>query len=133
MERAHRTGSMAWLCSPESSDQCHNVIRSEPRQTGPGCQVKNLVATRMSNPEEDQAFSSWTGFNILIRNDKLVVRDIAGYLPTINAPATTVSRVNEVLTQPLNIAYHTILNLIYRPSGRGFRMLASSTCLWGLA
>ena len=54
-----------FLCNPESSDQYHNVIWSEPRQTGPGCQVKNLkwLLTRMSNPKEDQAISSWTGFN----------------------------------------------------------------------
>ena len=53
------------LCNPESSDQYHNVIWSEPRQTGPGCQVKNLkwLLTRMSNPKEDQAISSWTRFN----------------------------------------------------------------------
>ena len=72
---------------------------------GSGCQVKNLrwLLTRMSNPEEDQAISSWTEFNILIRNDKLVVQYTVGYMPTINAPATIMSRVNEVLTQYLNI------------------------------
>ena len=49
--------------------------------------VKNLrwLLTRNSNPEEDQAISSWTGFNI--RNEKLVVQDTVGYLPTINAPS----------------------------------------------
>ena len=61
-------GTMAWLSSPESSDQCHNVILSEPRQTGPVCQVKNLrwLLTSMLNPEEDQSISSWNGFSILI-------------------------------------------------------------------
>ncbi len=61
------------------------------------------LLTRMSNPEEDQSISGWTGFNILIRNDKLVVQDTVGYLPAINLPATTISRVSEVLTQTLNI------------------------------
>ena len=37
--------------------------------------VKNMIwlLTRLSNPEEDQTISSWTGFNILIRNDTHVV------------------------------------------------------------
>ena len=64
--------------------------------------VKNMIwlLTRLSNPEEDQTISSWTGFNILIRN---VVQDTVSYLPTINAPATEMSTVNEVLTQTVNI------------------------------
>ena len=66
---------------------------------------KNFIwlLTRISNPEEDQTISSWTGFNILVRNDKIVLQDTVGYLPTINAPATDISTVNEVLTQTLNI------------------------------
>ena len=37
--------------------------------------VKNMIwlLTRLSNPEEDQTISIWTGFNILIRNDTHVV------------------------------------------------------------
>ena len=80
-----------------------NIKRTQVQD---GCQVKNLrrLLTRMSYPEEDQAISNWTGFNILIRNDKFVVQDAVGYMPTINALAkTTMSRVNEVLTQSLNI------------------------------
>ena len=67
--------------------------------------VKNMIwlLTRLSNPEEDQTISSWTGFNILIRNDTHVVQDTVSYLPTINAPATEMSTVNEVLTQTVNI------------------------------
>ena len=67
--------------------------------------VKNMIwlLTRLSNPEEDQTISSWTGFNILIRNDTHVVQDTVGYLPTINAPTTETSTVNEVLTQTVNI------------------------------
>lgn len=66
--------------------------------------VKNLIwlLTRMSNPE-DQTISSWTGFNILIRSNIYVVQDTVSYLPTINAPATEMSTINEVLTQTLNI------------------------------
>ena len=66
---------------------------------------KNFIwlLTLISNPEEDQTISSWTGFNILVRNDKIVVQDTVGYLPTIIAPATDMLTVNEVLTQTLNI------------------------------
>ena len=66
--------------------------------------TKNLVwlLARMSNPET-QAISSWTRFNIQIRNEVTVVQDNVGYLPTINAPATQMSTVNEVLNQSLNI------------------------------
>lgn len=50
-----------------------------------------------------QTTSSWTGFNILTRNDATVVQDSVGYLPTVNAPATQMSTVNEVLNQSLTI------------------------------
>ena len=52
--------------------------------------VKNVIwlLTRLSNPEEDQTISSWTGFNLLIRNDTHVMQDTVSYLPTINAQAT---------------------------------------------
>ena len=67
------------------------------------CKNFTWLLTRISNPEEDQTISSCTGFNILVRNDRLVVQDTVGYLPTINAPATDSSTVNEVLTHTLNI------------------------------
>ena len=47
--------------------------------------------------------SSWTGFNIQIRDDITVVQDTITYLPTINAPATQMSTVYEVLEQTLRI------------------------------
>ena len=52
--------------------------------------VKNMIwlLTRLSNPEEDQTISSWTGFNLLIRNDTHVMQDTMSYLPIINAPTT---------------------------------------------
>ena len=65
---------------------------------------KNLVwvVARMSQ-QEDQSVSSWTGFNILTRGEMSVIPDNIGYLPTINAPATQMSTVNEVLNQSLRI------------------------------
>ena len=55
-----------------------------------------------SSPEA-QAICSWTGFNILTRDEITVVQDSVCYLPTINAPATQISTVNEVLSQSINI------------------------------
>ena len=43
------------------------------------------------------------GFNIQTRSDMTVIPDNVGYLPTINAPATQFSTVNEVLNQSLSI------------------------------
>lgn len=52
---------------------------------------------------EDEAVSGWTGFNILTRNEVIVVEDSVGYLPTINALATQMSTVSEVINQFLSI------------------------------
>lgn len=46
-----------------------------------------------------QRVGSWTGFNILIRDNISVFADTVGYLPTINAPATEMSTVQEILHQ----------------------------------
>ena len=65
---------------------------------------KNLVwVMARSSQQEDQSISSWTGFNIKTRDDVTVIQDNVGYLPTINAPATQMSTVNEVLNQSLSI------------------------------
>ena len=53
------------------------------------------IVTRMSE-QEDQLISSWTGLNILTRDDVTVVPHNVGYLPTINVPATHIASVNEV-------------------------------------
>lgn len=65
---------------------------------------KNLVwmLSRMLQ-EKDQSVSSWTGFNIKTREEVAVTPDNIGYLPTINAPATQMSTVNEILKQSLHI------------------------------
>ena len=65
---------------------------------------KNLVwVMARSSQQEDQSISSWTGFNIKTRDDVTVIQDNVGYLPTINAPATQMYIVNEVLNQSLSI------------------------------
>ena len=65
---------------------------------------KNLlwILVRL-HASEKQSVPSWTGFNISVRNDHEVVKDNVGYLPTINAPATKMSTVYQVLTKSLQI------------------------------
>lgn len=65
---------------------------------------KNLVwiLSRLKQ-QEDQSVSSWTGFNIMTRDEVTVTPDNVGYLKTINAPATQMSTCNEVLKESLSI------------------------------
>lgn len=65
---------------------------------------KNIiwVLARLSK-QEGQSVSSWTGFNVLTRDEIVVIPDNVGYLPTINAPATQMATVNKVLNQSLSI------------------------------
>ena len=46
-----------------------------------------------------QTIPSWTGFNIRTRDQVSVSEDIVEYLPTINAPATELTTVFEILNQ----------------------------------
>ena len=52
---------------------------------------------------EKQTVCGWTGFNILSRDDTEFGKDNIGYLPTIDAPATSMSTVFEVLSKSLKI------------------------------
>ena len=65
---------------------------------------KNLVwsLTRLSDTT-NQSISSWTGFNVTTRDNISVCKDTIGYLPTINAPATQLSKVHHVTIQAANI------------------------------
>ena len=47
----------------------------------------------------NRTVSGWTGFNIIVRIEVEVSKDNIGYLPTIDAPATNMSAVFEVLSQ----------------------------------
>ena len=53
--------------------------------------------------QNKQDVSSWTGFNIKIRDNIIIPADTVGYLPTINAPATDMSTVQEILNQTISI------------------------------
>eukprot|EP00794_Sanderia_malayensis_P020731 gene20733-22764_t len=66
--------------------------------------LKNMiwVIARIAN-QQSQCISSWTGFNIQVRSIVTVAKDTVGYLPTIDAPATSMSTVYEVLCQAVRI------------------------------
>ena len=61
---------------------------------------------------EEQTIRSWTKFNIKIRSDIAVAEDTVSYLPTINAPATEMSTMNEVLEKAHYIMQSIQLNKI---------------------
>jgi len=51
----------------------------------------------------NQSVSSWTGFNMLVRQNHFVLKDTVGYLPTINLPATQINIVFEILSKANSI------------------------------
>ncbi|KAG1714542.1 hypothetical protein GQR58_001134 [Nymphon striatum] len=69
------------------------------------------VITRLHDTV-NQTVSSWTGFNIRTRDNVTVKPDKVGYLPTINAPATELSTVQELLSQSVFIQQHLSLDKI---------------------
>ena len=46
-----------------------------------------------------QTVPTWTGFNVMTRKKKQVQEDVVSYFPTINAPATEMATVQEILIQ----------------------------------
>ena len=50
-----------------------------------------------------QKVSGWSGYNILVRNKIEARQDNSGYLPTIDAPATSMSTVHEILVRSQKI------------------------------
>ena len=53
---------------------------------------------------ENQIVLSWTLFNNQARNKTQVTQDRLGYLPSINAPATDLLMIYEILYQAMKIA-----------------------------
>ena len=74
---------------------------------------KNLVwILARQKDEEHQAIPSWTGFNIRTRDQVSISEDVVEYLPTINAPATELSTVLEILKQSECIRKELLLETI---------------------
>ena len=72
----------------------------EANKAARSAQQKNMpwILARLAN-SEDQKVPSWTGFNIQTRDQVQVTPDVVQYLPAINAPATELSTVFEILNQ----------------------------------
>ena len=72
----------------------------EANKAARNAEHKNMlwILARQLN-SEDQAVPSWTGFNIQTRDQVQVTPDAVEYLPTINAPATELTTVFEILKQ----------------------------------
>ena len=51
----------------------------------------------------NQKVSGWTGYNILVCNEIEARQDNIGYLPTIDAPVTSMSTVHEILVRSQTI------------------------------
>ncbi len=80
-----------------------NIDRLEETLTGKGTshRVNGIVVQAKKNlvwilarqkDQEHQAIPSWTGFNIQTRDQVSISEDVVDYLPTINAPATELSK-----------------------------------------
>jgi hypothetical protein len=66
--------------------------------------IKNLIWILLRQVQQiNQGISSWTGFHITIRKGIEVKNDTIGYLSTINAPATEMATVSEILNRSKNI------------------------------
>eukprot|EP00058_Branchiostoma_floridae_P000977 XP_002586465.1 hypothetical protein BRAFLDRAFT_106667 [Branchiostoma floridae] len=87
----------------EGPEPCQSVDLEEEDITHTA-RLKNIIwmIARILKQKE-QSISSWTGFNIKSRSDVPVIPDNVCYLPTINAPATQMSTVYEILRQSLVI------------------------------
>lgn len=75
--------------------------------------MKNLVwiIARLHKATQ-QTVSSWTGFNMQVHNSDAIVQTKIAYLPTVNAPATSLKTVHEVMNQSLKIIEQLELNSI---------------------
>ena len=62
-----------------------------------------VVARHNKENANKQMVPSWTGFNIVTRDTHVVSQENIGYLPTINAPATELSTVSEILKKSEDI------------------------------
>jgi hypothetical protein len=69
------------------------------------------IVSRQSH-QDTRAIPSWTGFNIKTRDKMPITEDVVQYLPTINAPATEMNTVFEILNQSELIRKELLLETI---------------------
>ena len=93
----------------KASSNLMNIQEAEARNA----QAWNLTwAVARQTHVEDQRVPSWTGFHVQTRSKEDVREDVVAYLPTINAPATELSTVNEILRQSEDIRKRLYLDQI---------------------
>ena len=63
---------------------------------------------------KDQSIPSWTGYNLCIRSSEVILESSIIYLECINAPATDISTINDMLEQALKMKTSTNLKSIVR-------------------
>ena len=96
--------------------QCLVTMESYSQESQKAAEVghkKSLlwVITRRRN-QDYLAIPSWVGFNISTRNQMSISKDIVGYLPTINASATEVNTVFEILNKSELIRKELLVEMI---------------------
>ena len=85
----------------------------EANKAARNAEQKNMlwILARQVNSDV-QKVPSWTGLNIQTRDQVQVTPDVVEYLPTINAPATELTTVFEILTSQRksgrNLIYHQL-------------------------
>ncbi|KAK3884774.1 hypothetical protein Pcinc_010960 [Petrolisthes cinctipes] len=75
-------------------------IALDNRKVVEQAQKKNLIwilARLHAASSQENPVAGWTGFNITTRDNEDVSQNTVAYLPTINAPATEMSTIHEVL------------------------------------
>ncbi|KAK3879877.1 hypothetical protein Pcinc_015603 [Petrolisthes cinctipes] len=85
-------------------------IALDNRKVVEQAQKKNLIwilARLHAASSQENPVVGWTGFNITTRDNEDVSQNTVAYLPTINAPATEMSTIHEVL-----IRSHKIMNTL---------------------
>jgi len=62
-----------------------------------------IVTRYQASQSNVQVVPSWTGFNIRVRSDHVVIADNVAYLPPIDSPATSLATVFELLQRSVKI------------------------------
>ncbi|KAK3869736.1 hypothetical protein Pcinc_024964 [Petrolisthes cinctipes] len=81
-------------------------IALDNRKVVEQAQKKNLIwilARLHAASSQENPVVGWTGFNITTRDNEDVSQNTVAYLPTINAPATEMSTIHEVLIRSQKI------------------------------
>ena len=86
------------------SHRCGPLVEVAAEEILAEARKKNLlwIPVRL-HAEEKQEASGWAGFNISVCSKVQVSQDVIRYLPTIDAPATDMATVQEVLVLSLKI------------------------------